>query len=111
MAPEKDSKGNPFPLSGVSINKFVGDFIKKNVDNYLHIHPETAEEIQKKIQESERDRKAMAGLVSKAAKERAKKININNPKLRDCILHFNDPMPKAKKGTQNPEGDKKTKRK
>ena len=99
MAPEKDSKGNPFPLSGVSINKFVGDFIKKNVDNYLHIHPETAEEIQKKIQESERDRKAMAGLVSKAAKERAKKININNPKLRDCILHFNDPMPKAKKGT------------
>lgn len=99
MAPEKDSKGNPFPLSGVSINKFVGDFIKKNVDNYLHIHPETAEEIQKKIQESERDRKAMAGLVSKAAKERAKKININNPKLRDCILHFNDPMPKTKKGT------------
>lgn len=97
MAPEKDSEGNPFPLSGVSVNKFVGDFIKKNVDDFLHIHPEIADEIQKKVQESERDRKAMAGIVSKAAKERAKKININNPKLRDCILHYNDPLPKAKK--------------
>ncbi len=105
MAPEKDSKGNPFPLSGVSVNKFVGDFIKKNVDNYLHIHPEAAEEIQKKIQESERDRKAMAGVMSKAAKERAKKININNPKLRDCIVHYNDPMPKQKKGATEPQSD------
>jgi topoisomerase IV subunit B len=106
MAPEKDSKGNPFPLSGVSVNKFVGDFIKKNVDNYLHIHPDVAEEIQKKIQESERDRKAMAGLVSKAAKERAKKINVNNPKLRDCIVHLNDPLPKGKKNAAvDPEND------
>ena len=105
MAPEKDSKGNPFPLSGVSVNKFVGDFIKKNVDNFLHMHPEVAEEIQKKVQESERDRKAMAGIVSKAAKERAKKININNPKLRDCIVHFNDPMPKSKKGAVEQDND------
>ena len=105
MAPEKDSKGNPFPLSGVSVNKFVGDFIKKNVDNYLHMHPDVAEEIQKKIQDSERDRKAMAGIVSKAAKERAKKININNPKLRDCIIHLNDPLPKGKKGVADPEDD------
>ncbi len=106
MAPEKDSKGNPFPLSGVSVNKFVGDFIKKNVDNYLHIHPDVAEEIQKKVQESERDRKAMAGLVSKAAKERAKKINVNNPKLRDCIVHLNDPLPKGKKNAAvDPEND------
>ncbi len=105
MAPEKDSKGNPFPLSGVSVNKFVGDFIKKNVDNYLHMHPDVAEEIQKKIQDSERDRKAMAGIVSKAAKERAKKININNPKLRDCIIHLNDPLPKSKKGVADPEDD------
>ena len=105
MAPEKDSKGKPFPLSGVSVNKFVGDFIKKNVDNYLHIHPETAEEIQKKIQESERDRKAMASVVSKAAKEKQKKININNPKLRDCIVHYNDPAPKPKRGVEEPEND------
>ena len=105
MAPEKDSKGNPFPLSGVSVNKFVGDFIKKNVDNYLHMHPEVAEDMQKKIQDSERDRKAMAGLVSKAAKERAKKINVNNPKLRDCIIHLNDPLPKRKKGTVNTDDD------
>ena len=105
MAPEKDSKGHPFPLSGVSVNKFVGDFIKKNVDNYLHIHPETAEEILKKVQESERDRKAMASVVSKAAKEKAKKININNPKLRDCIIHYNDPAPKAKRRNEEPEND------
>lgn len=105
MAPDKDSKGSPFPLSGVSVNKFVGDFIKKNVDNFLHMHPETAEEIKKKIQESETDRKAMAGIVSKAAKERAKKININNPKLRDCIIHLNDPAPKQKKGAPEQESD------
>ena len=105
MAPEKDSKGKPFPLSGVSVNKFVGDFIKKNVDNYLHMHPETAEEIQKKIQESERDRKAMASVVSKAAKEKQKKININNPKLRDCIVHYNDPAPKAKRKNEDPDSD------
>ncbi len=105
MAPEKDSKGNPFPLSGVSVNKFVGDFIKKNVDNYLHMHPETAEEIQKKIQDSERDRKAMAGVMSKAAKEKAKKININNPKLRDCIVHLNDSAPKTRKGAVAADSD------
>lgn len=105
MAPEKDSKGKPYPLSGVSVNKFVGDFIKKNVDNYLHIHPETAEEMQKKIQTSERDRKAMASVVSKAAKEKQKKLNINNPKLRDCIVHFNDPVPKSKRRGEEPESD------
>lgn len=98
MAPDKDSKGNPFPLSGVSVNKFVGDFVKKNVDNYLHIHPEVAEIIQKKIESSQADRKAMASVVSKAARERAKKININNPNLRDCIIHYNDPAPKLRKG-------------
>ena len=105
MAPEKDSRGKPFPLSGVSVNKFVGDFIKKNVDNYLHMHPETAEEIQKKIQESERDRKAMASVVSKAAKEKQKKININNPKLRDCIVHYSDPAPKTKRKNDDPDSD------
>ncbi|MBQ7742935.1 MAG: type IIA DNA topoisomerase subunit B [Bacteroidaceae bacterium] len=105
MAPEKDTAGKPFPLSGVSVNKFVGDFIKKNVDNFLHMHPETAEEIQKKIQESERDRKAMASVVSKAAKEKQKKININNPKLRDCIVHYNDPAPKSRRGAEESDND------
>lgn len=89
MAPAKDSNGNPFPLSGVSINKFVGDFIKENVDNYLHRNLDIAEIIQQKIVESERERKAMAG-ISKQAKERAKKISLNNSKLRDCHIHFND---------------------
>ena len=89
MAPPKDSQGNPFPLSGISINKFVGDFIKENVDNFLHKNPEIAEAIQNKIIASERERKAMAG-VSKLAKERAKKVSLNNSKLRDCHIHYND---------------------
>ncbi|MBQ0080255.1 MAG: type IIA DNA topoisomerase subunit B [Alistipes sp.] len=89
MAPDKDSKGKPFPLSGVSVNKFVGDFIKENVDNYLHKNLNVAEIIQQKIVESERERKAMAG-VSKLAKERAKKVSLHNSKLRDCHIHFND---------------------
>ncbi len=89
MAPPKDSNGNPFPLSGVSVNKFVGDFIKENIDNYLHKNLDIAETIQQKIVESERERKAMAG-ASKQAKERAKKVSLNNSKLRDCHIHFND---------------------
>ena len=89
MAPPKDSNGNPFPLSGVSVNKFIGDFIKENVDNYLHKNLDIAEIIQQKIVESERERKAMAG-ASKQAKERAKKVSLNNSKLRDCHIHFND---------------------
>ena len=67
---------------GESINKYVGDFIKLNVDNYLHIHPDVAEVIENKIKESERERKAMAG-VTKLARERAKKANLHNRKLRD----------------------------
>lgn len=89
MAPEKDSDGNPYPLSGVSVNKFVGDFIKENVDNYLHKHPDVAEIMLQKIQESEKERKAIAG-VSKIARERAKKANLHNRKLRDCHIHLND---------------------
>ena len=89
MAPEKDSDGNPYPLSGVSVNKFVGDFIKENVDNYLHRHPDVAEILLQKIQESEKERKAIAG-VSKIARERAKKANLHNRKLRDCHIHLND---------------------
>ena len=74
---------------GVSINKYVGDFIKQEVDNYLHIHTDVAEVLENKIKESERERKAMAG-VTKLARERAKKANLHNRKLRDCRIHFSD---------------------
>ena len=78
------------PGGGVSVNKFVGDFIKTEVDNYLHKNLDVAEVIQQKITESERDRKAIAG-VTKLARERAKKANLHNRKLRDCRIHLNDP--------------------
>src|SRR5574344_2106778 len=74
---------------GVSINKYVGDFIKTEVDNYLHKEADTAEVLLNKIQESEKERKAMAG-VTKLARERAKKANLHNRKLRDCRIHFSD---------------------
>jgi len=74
---------------GDTINKYVGDFIKQQVDNYLHIHQNVAEVIEGKIKESERERKAMAG-VTKLARERAKKANLHNRKLRDCRIHFSD---------------------
>ena len=74
---------------GETINKYVGDFIKQQVDNYLHIHQDVAEVIENKVKESERERKAMAG-VTKLARERAKKANLHNRKLRDCRVHFSD---------------------
>jgi len=74
---------------GVSINKYIGDFIKQEVDNYLHIHQDVVEVLEQKIKESERERKAMAG-VTKLARERAKKANLHNRKLRDCRIHFSD---------------------
>ncbi|SFB76393.1 topoisomerase-4 subunit B [Xylanibacter ruminicola] len=77
------------PDGGVSVNKYVGDFIKTEVDNYLHIHQDVAEVLENKIKESEHDRKAMAG-VTKLARERAKKANLHNRKLRDCRIHFSD---------------------
>lgn len=89
MAPEKDTEGNPYPFSGISVNKFVGDFVKENVDNYLHKNTDTAEVLLQKIQESEKERKAIAG-VTKLARERAKKANLHNRKLRDCRIHLND---------------------
>ncbi len=104
MAPDKDTQGNPFPLSGVSVNKFVGDFIKENVDNYLHRNLEIADIIQQKIQESEKERKAIAG-VTKLARERAKKANLHNRKLRDCRVHLNDPALKKRKGTEEEDED------
>ena len=75
---------------GETINKYVGDFIKREVDNYLHIHKEdVADVLESKVKESERERKAMAG-VTKLARERAKKANLHNRKLRDCRIHFCD---------------------
>lgn len=76
--------------NGDTINKYIGDFIKLNVDNYLHIHKEDCADIlENKIKETERERKAMAG-VTKLARERAKKANLHNKKLRDCRIHFSD---------------------
>ena len=75
---------------GETINKYVGDFIKQNVDNYLHIHKEDCADIMEEhIKEAERERKAMAG-VAKLARERAKKVSLHNRKLRDCRIHYND---------------------
>ena len=74
--------------NGETINKFVGDFVKTNVDNFMHIHKEDFTDIlENKIKETERERKAMAG-VTKLARERAKKANLHNRKLRDCRIHF-----------------------
>lgn len=80
---------NMSPKGNLSVAKFIGDFIKKEVDNYLHKNPETADALYKKIQESEKERKAIAG-VAKLARERAKKVNLHNRKLRDCRIHLND---------------------
>ena len=77
---------------GVSVNKFVNDFVKQQLDNYLHKHPEVTEVLLQKIQDSEKERKAIQG-VTKAARERARKNLLNNPKLRDCQVHYNDPKP------------------
>ena len=77
------------PNGGISVNKYVGDFIKQEVDNYLHKEPDVAEVMLQKIQESEKERKAIAG-VTKLARERAKKANLHNRKLRDCRIHFSD---------------------
>lgn len=77
------------PLDGISIDKFVGDFVHEQVDNYLHRNPNVAEVIVQKATSSEKERKAMAG-VAKLARERNKKANLHNPKLRDCHVHLND---------------------
>ncbi len=80
---------NEMEPSGVTIRTFVNDFIKTQLDNYLHKNPETAVALQNKIQQAENERKAMAG-VKKLARERAKKANLHNKKLRDCRVHYND---------------------
>ncbi|MDD7304416.1 MAG: DNA topoisomerase IV subunit B [Bacteroidaceae bacterium] len=82
------------PDGGVSIDKFIGDFVKREVDNYLHKNADVAEIILQKVQESEKVRKEMAG-VAKKAREISKKANLHNRKLRDCRVHLTDA-----KGTQ-----------
>ena len=74
---------------GPTIGKFLNDFLKKELDNFLHREPETAELMLKKVQESEKERKAIAG-VTKLARERSKKANLHNKKLRDCRIHLSD---------------------
>jgi len=74
---------------GPSVGKFIGDFVKKELDNYLHKTSDTTDALLKKILDSEKERKAIAG-VTKLAKERAKKASLHNKKLRDCRLHYND---------------------
>ena len=81
--------GSKEVAAGVSMQQFVGDFLAVNLDNYLHKHPETAQVLQKKIVENEKERKALSG-IQKKARETAKKVAINNRKLRDCKIHFTD---------------------
>ncbi len=83
--------------NGPTVNKFVGDFVKQEVDNFLHRNAKVAEVLLKKIQESEKERKAIAG-ITRIARERAKKVSLHNKKLRDCRVHFNDD-----KGSQKEE--------
>ncbi|MCH5227211.1 MAG: type IIA DNA topoisomerase subunit B [Muribaculaceae bacterium] len=83
------------PGSNVTVNKFVGDFIKKELDDYLHKHPEVAEAMLKKITATEKERKSLAG-VAKLAREKAKKVSLHNRKLRDCRIHYNDTKGGAK---------------
>lgn len=83
---------------GMSIRNFIVDFIKDNLDNYLHKHPETADIILKKILDSEKERKAISG-IQKLARDRAKKANLHNRKLRDCRVHYNDKNERAEEST------------
>ena len=77
---------------GTSMKNFVYEFLAKELDNYLHKNAATAETLKKRIEQSERERKEMAG-IKKLANERAKKANLHNRKLRDCRIHLNDEPP------------------
>jgi topoisomerase-4 subunit B len=88
---------------GPSMKNFVGEFLGKELDDYLHKHPATAESLKKRIEQSERERKDMAG-IKKLANERAKKANLHNKKLRDCRYHLNDEVPE--KGDKEALGEK-----
>ena len=77
---------------GPSMRQFIGDFLSKELDNYLHKNPSVADALKKRIEQSERERKELAG-IKKLANERAKKANLHNKKLRDCRVHLNDEPP------------------
>jgi topoisomerase-4 subunit B len=79
-------------VDGPSMKQFIGDFLAKELDNFLHKNPSVAEALKKRIEQSERERKEMAG-VRKIANERAKKANMHNRKLRDCRFHLDDEPP------------------
>ncbi|MDR0419559.1 MAG: type IIA DNA topoisomerase subunit B [Prevotellaceae bacterium] len=85
--------------NGISVRNFVTDFLKDQLDNYLHKHPDVVDILLKKILENEKDRKAISG-IQKLARERAKKANLHNRKLRDCRIHYTD--------SKNPKADKST---
>ncbi len=87
ISPEEDAP---------TVNKFIGDFIKKALDDYLHKHTDIAEVMLRKIAASEKERKAMAG-VAKLAREKAKKVSLHNKNLRDCRWHYNDTLPQNAK--------------
>lgn len=80
---------NNIAPDGPTVRSFINDFVTQQLDNYLHKHPDTAKEILKRIQQSERERKEIAG-IKKLANQRAKSANLHNKKLRDCKVHFND---------------------
>jgi topoisomerase-4 subunit B len=86
------------PTESISVKQFVIDFMKKALDDYLHKHPETADALLRRINQSERERKEMAG-IKKLANERAKKANLHNKKLRDCRIHFNESKDEKKYNT------------
>lgn len=83
-------------INGPSMRQFMMDFLTKELDNYLHKNPTLAEALKKRIEQSERERKDMAG-IKKLANERAKKANLHNKKLRDCRFHLNDDAPAKNK--------------
>ena len=85
----KTKLGSKDKEAGITMRQFVGDFLATNLDNYLHMHPEVAQTLQKKIVENEKERKAISG-VQKKAREAAKKVSLNNKKLRDCKIHYTD---------------------
>lgn len=90
------------PGSSITVNKFVGDFIKKELDDYLHKHQDVADAMLKKIAASEKERKSLAG-VAKMAREKAKKVSLHNRKLRDCRIHYNDTLKNAKNDDRRDE--------
>ncbi|MEN8152656.1 MAG: toprim domain-containing protein [Acidobacteriota bacterium] len=83
---------------GISIKNYVGDFLKTSLDNFLHRNKDVADLLLAKIQTSEKERKAMSG-IKKLARERAKKANLHNRKLRDCKIHFNSKNERRKEST------------